>query len=175
MELHFLPPELRRLDEAKVELCACSIWSDERPIRGLAGLLDWRLGGRLSTLVKSGFLGGELGESLLMPGRPHVSFEKVLVVGLGARTGFGDRAFRQSFAAIASALDGMRVRRAVIELPGRAGAAIEPENAITLALDCLDSLAESSEHEAWWLVEDETSQRRVEKRVAEERRRVKTK
>jgi len=178
LELHFLPPELRRLDEAKVELCACSIWSDERPMRGLAGLLDWRLGGRLSALVKSGFLQGELGESLLMPGKPHVSFEKVLVVGLGSRTRFDDGTFRQSFAMIASALEGMRVRRAVIELPGRAGGAIEPESAITLALDCLDSLdsvAESPEHEAWWLVEDEASQRRVEKRVAEERRRVKTK
>src|SRR5215472_14471613 len=97
LELHFLPPELRRLDEAKVELCACSIWSDERPMRGLAGLLDWRLGGRLSALVKSGFLQGELGESLLMPGKPHVSFEKVLVVGLGSRTRFDDGTFRQSF------------------------------------------------------------------------------
>ena len=31
MELRFLAPELRLLDSASVELCACSIWSDERP------------------------------------------------------------------------------------------------------------------------------------------------
>jgi hypothetical protein len=172
LELHFVPPELRQLDEARVELCACGIWSDERPMRGLAGLLDWRLGGRLSTLVKSGFLEGALGESLLMPGRPQVPFEKVLVVGLGSRSHFGDETFRHSVGRILSALEGMRVRRAVIELPGRASAAIEPERAITLTLDCL---AESPEHEAWWLVEDAASQRRVEKRIVEERRRVRTK
>ena len=172
MELHFVPPELRLLDEASVELCACGIWSDERPMRGLAGLLDWRLGGRLSMLVRSGFLLGELGESLLLPGRPHVPFEKVLVVGLGSRSHFGDETFRQSVGQIACALEGMRVRRAIIELPGRASAAIEPEHAITLALDFL---ADSPEHEAWWLVEDAVSQRRVEKRVVEERRRVRTK
>jgi hypothetical protein len=140
-------------------------------MRGLAGLLDWRLGGRLSGLIKSGFLGGELGESLLVPGRPQVPFEKVLVVGLGSRRDFGDGTFRQSVARIASALEGMRVRRAVIELPGRASRAIEPDHAITLALDCL---AGSPEQEAWWLVEDAASQRRVEERIAEERRRVKT-
>jgi Cytosol aminopeptidase family, N-terminal domain len=172
VELYFLPPEPRRLDEANVELCACGIWNDERPMRGLAGLLDWRLGGRLSALLKSGFLAGEIGESLLVPGKPQVTFEKVLIVGLGSRSGFGDVAFSKSVARITNALEGMRVRRAVIELPGRASGAIEPEQAITLALD---HLAESPEHEAWWLVEDSASQRRVEARIVEERRRVKTK
>ena len=172
MELHFLPPELRRLDEVNVELCACGIWSDERPMRGLAGLLDWRLGGRLSALLKSGFVEGELGESLLVPGKPDVTFEKVLVLGLGSKSGFGDGTFRQSVAKIAHTLEGMRVRRAVVELPGRASGMIAPDHAITLALDCL---AGSPEHEAWWLVEDAPSQRRVEERIADERRRVKTK
>ncbi|MDP9002546.1 MAG: leucyl aminopeptidase [Myxococcota bacterium] len=171
MELRFLPPDLRRLDDANVELCACTIWSDERPVRGFAGLLDWRLGGRLSAQLQSGFMGGDLGEVLLVPGKPHLPFEKVLVVGLGARSAFGDDAFRRSLVRIARALEGMRVRRAVIELPGRASAAIEPEHAITLTLDCLGA---SAEHDAWWLVEDAPSQRRVEQRVGEERRRVKT-
>lgn len=171
MELRFLPPDLRRLDDASVELCACTIWSDERPMRGFAGLLDWRLGGSLSALLKSGFMRGDFGEALLVPGKPHLPFEKVLVVGLGPRSAFGDGTFQQSVARIARALEGMRVRRAVIELPGRASGAIEPEHAITLALDCLGA---SAEHDAWWLVEDAVSQRRVEQRAAEERRRVKT-
>jgi hypothetical protein len=169
VDLHFLPPELRRIDEANVELCACTIWSDERPMRGFAGLLDWRLGGRLSALLQSRFMRGELGETLLVPGKPHLSFDKVLVVGLGARSAFGDGTFRGSVVRIARALEGMRVRRAVVELPGRASGAIEPEHAITLALDCLGA---SPEHDAWWLVEDAASQRRVVERATEERRRV---
>jgi Cytosol aminopeptidase family, N-terminal domain len=169
VELRFLPPELRHLDEANVELCVCTIWSDERPLRGFAGLLDWRLGGRLSALLKSGFLSGQFGEALLVPGKPHLPFEKVLVLGLGKRSAFGDGTFRRVVVRMARALEGMRVRRAVIELPGRAGGAIEPEQAITLALDCLGA---SPEHDAWWLVEDAASQRRVVERAAEERRRV---
>src|SRR5580692_2734692 len=126
MDIRFLAPELCRLDEASVELCACTIWSDVRPVRGLAGLLDWRLGGRLSALLASGFVTGEAGEALLLPGKPHVPFEKVLVVGMGVRAEFGDATFREALQRIVRALDGLRVRRAVVELPGRADGLIQP-------------------------------------------------
>jgi hypothetical protein len=169
MELRFLSPELRKLDSANVELCACSLWSDERPARGLAGLLDWRLGGRLNALLKSSFFRGELGEALLVPGKPHLPFEKVLVVGLGARADFGEDRFRQGVLHIAAAPERLRIRRAVVELPGRASNAIEPEPAITLALECVGA---SPEHDTWWLVETPADQKRTEVRAAEERRRV---
>jgi hypothetical protein len=169
MDLRFLPPELRRLDEANVELCACTLWSDERPLRGFAGLIDWRLGGRMSALVKSGFVTGEEGETVLLQGKPHVPFEKVLVLGLGKKSGFGDGTFRHAVMRLARALEGMRVRRAVVELPGRGSNVIEPEQAITLTLECVGA---SPEHDAWWLVEDAAAQKRVEQRAADERRRV---
>jgi len=169
MDLHFLPPELRRIDDASAELCACSIWSDVRPMRGLAGLLDWRLGGRLSALLKSGFLSGRRGEVLLVPGKPHVPFEKVLVIGLGARAEFDGDAFRETVRNIASTLEGLRVRRAVVELPGRGSGDIDPDSAITMALECV---GDSSEHDAWWLVEAPAAQKRIEQRAADERRRV---
>src|SRR5579859_7045204 len=137
MDLRFLPAEPRRLDEANVELCACSLWSDERPMRGLAGLLDWRLGGRLTALLRAGFLRGGVGEALLIPGKPHVPFEKVLVTGLGPRADFDDESFRRAILHMGRALEGLRVRRAVLELPGRASDAIDPERAITLTLETL--------------------------------------
>jgi hypothetical protein len=162
MDIRFLPPELRRLDEASVELCVCTIWSDVRPVRGLAGLLDWRLGGRLSVLLASGFVTGEQGEALLVPGKPHVPFEKVLVMGLGRRSGFGDGVFREAVQHVARSLAGLRVRRAVVELPGRADGLVEPEDAITLMLECLGP---APDHDAWWLVEDSAGERRAEERV----------
>jgi Cytosol aminopeptidase family, N-terminal domain len=171
MELRFLPPELRKLDGANVELCACSIWSDERPVRGFAGLIDWRLGGRLSGLLKSGFFRGEPGEALLVPGKPHVPFEKVLVIGLGERSAFGEDRFRQGVLHIAAALERLRIRRAVVELPGRASGAIEPEPAITLTLECVGA---SPDHDTWWLVEPLADQKRTELRAAEERRRIRS-
>jgi hypothetical protein len=162
VDIRFLPPELRRLDEANVEVCACTIWSDVRPVQGLAGLLDWRLAGRLSTLLASGFVTGEAGETLLLPGKPHVPFEKVLVMGLGKRSGFGDGAFREAVQSVARALGGLRVRRAVVELPGRADGLVEPEQAVAMMLECLGA---APDHDAWWLVEDAAGERRAEERV----------
>ena len=75
-EVHFVEPDLRAIDTASAEVIACTMWSDERPMRGLAALLDWRLAGRLSALVKSGFMRGEADEVVLVPGRPYLSFEK---------------------------------------------------------------------------------------------------
>jgi leucyl aminopeptidase len=171
VDIRFLAPELWRLDEANVELCACTIWSDQRPVGGFAGLLDWRLGGRLSALMASGFVTGEEGETLLVPGKPHVPFEKVLLLGLGKRSAFDDAAFRQAVLRIARVLEGVRVRRAVVELPGRASGAIGPEQALTLTLECVGT---SPEHDAWWLVEDAAAQKRVEQHAADMRRRVRT-
>ena len=80
-EVHFVEPDLRAIDTASAEVIACTMWSDERPMRGLAALLDWRLAGRLSALVKSGFMRGEADEVVLVPGRPYFVIRK----SLGAR------------------------------------------------------------------------------------------
>ena len=71
IELRFVAPDLRRLDEVGSEVVVCGIWKDERPFTGLACLLDWRLAGRLSRLAKQGFLVGDVGEVLVVPARPR--------------------------------------------------------------------------------------------------------
>ncbi|MGH7434701.1 MAG: M17 family peptidase N-terminal domain-containing protein [Polyangiaceae bacterium] len=171
MDIRFVPPELSRLDDASAELCACGIWSDERPVRGFAGLIDWRLAGRLSATLRSGFVTGQRGETLLIPGKPYLPFEKVLVLGLGSRAEFDDDGFRAGVLHLARALEGLHVRRAVIELPGRASQRVDPKAAITLTLDCV---GESAEHDVWWLVEEPAAQKLIEERAADERRRTRT-
>jgi hypothetical protein len=169
MELRFVPPDLRRLDETGAELLACTIWSDERPLRGLAGLLDWRLSARLSSLAKSGFLTGALGEVLMIPGKPKLPFEKMLVFGAGAKAAFDDAAFRAIVVHMSRAFERLHVRKAVVELPGRAADAIAPERATELVLD---AVGESTSHDAWWLVDDPSVVPRIQQRAQDERRRT---
>ncbi len=40
IDLRFVAPDLRRLDEVASEVVVCGIWKDERPLTGLASLLD---------------------------------------------------------------------------------------------------------------------------------------
>jgi hypothetical protein len=168
MDFRFVAPNLRSLDAMEAELLACAIWQDERPMRGVAGLLDWRLAGTLSQLGRQGLLKGELGEVVFIPGRPRLTFEKLLIFGLGPRSGFGEGTFRSVVSHMLRALEGLRVRRAVVELPGRGDGIVEAERACELVLECV---GDSETHDAWWLVEPPEAQRRISDRALDERRR----
>lgn len=164
-ELSFVARDLRRLDEVSAEIVACGIYRDRRPLAGLAGLLDWRLAGRLSRLAKEGFLVGEVGELLAMPVRPRLPFDKLLVAGLGPRAGFGDGTFREVLARTVRAIEGLHAKKAVLELPGRGDEAIGAERAAELLLDVV-----GDERDALTFVEDPGDQQRMEDQVHERRR-----
>jgi len=46
--------------------------------------VDFRLAGRISRLIAGGFATGALGEVLLVPGKPKLPFDKILLFGTGA-------------------------------------------------------------------------------------------
>ncbi len=166
IDLRFVTPELRRLDETTAEVIACGVYRDTRPLTGLAGLLDWRMAGRLSKLAKQGFLLGEVGEVLVVPSRPRLPFDKLLAFGLGPRGSFADATFRQVLERVLDSLAGLHVKKAVIELPGRGDPAIEPERAATILLDVLGE----DERDALAFVEDVEGQKRFEAHAHDRRR-----
>ncbi len=169
MDLRFVSPSLRRLDEAATEVVVAGFFSDARPPQGLMGLMDWRLSGRLSRLLQRGWATGQLGEVLLTPGRPKLRFDKLLLFGLGARADFNERVYRGVIEKILSTLEGLRVRTAVVELPGRHVGAIDAERAVQILLECAGDRAA---HDSWTLVDDADAQRLVAQLLAQERRRA---
>lgn len=171
MDLEFVAPNLRALDQVAAELVLCHVWRDERPMRGLAGLLDWRMGGRLSALCKQHFLVGGLGEPLLTRGPPKLSFEKVLCVGLGTHATFSETVFRQAVRSAFSTLHGLKAGRAIMELPGRSGNLVTPERAAELLVECLPP-GEFTLRPDLVLVEEPEMGARFQTRLSEELRRV---
>ncbi len=169
MEVRFVAPDLRAIDELSAEVIACGLWRDERPARGLAGLLDWRLAGRLSKLAKTEFVTGVAGEVLCVPGRPRLPFDKVIVVGLGERAAWSEDAYRAAAGAVVRALEGLRVKRAVVELPGRGSDAIAAERAAEIVFEMTRG---SDLHDAWWIVEAGEARAKIATRAGEERRRI---
>ena len=158
MDFRFVPPHLRHLDNLSAEMLACAIWDDEWPMLGLAGLADWRLAGKLSSLAKRGFLTGRSGEVLMMPARPNLSFEKLLVIGLGKKAEFdADEALRATKRLLGT-LEGLQIKRVVVELPGRADRSIAPERAAQIVRTCA---GDSDAHDAWWLVEDADAEKAI--------------
>ncbi len=92
-ELKWIAPELRVLDDSPAELLVLHAFSDERPLAGLAGLVDWRLAGALSSWRIGGFSTGAFGERVLYPTGRRLSHPRLLFVGLGKRAEYrSDRA-----------------------------------------------------------------------------------
>ena len=168
MELRFLAPDLRRLDETSSEVLACGLFSDERPPHGAVGLLDWRLAGRLSGLMRDGFLVGAPGEVLMVALRPKLPFDKGLIFGLGPRAEFDETAFRRVLQRMLETMEGLCARSATVELPGRHVRAIGAERATTVLLELA---ADRSGHDTWTLLESPEDQKSVSARLMEQRRR----
>jgi hypothetical protein len=157
LEIAWVERDLRAVDRLTGDAAVGSIFDDERPPRGLAGLVDWRTGGRVSTLCLQSFVSGKAGEMFLTPGRPRLPFEKVLIVGLGPRAVFDASTYRLVLERALRALADLQVRRATIDLPGRHAGAIEP----AAAFETLRALlAEGAfDFEALTLLDDGEAQR----------------
>jgi hypothetical protein len=168
MELHCTGRTLRALDGTHGEVLVLGFYRDVRPFRGLLGQVDFRMLGRISKLAAKSFILGDLGETLLVPGRPRIPYDKILCVGLGASGAFDEQAFIGALRSIRSALQGLRVRRCTIELPGRAGERITPERAVDWLIAHPDG---ELPFEAVSFVEDADGERRMRERANDERRR----
>ena len=157
MDFRYVAPDLRKIDTLSAEVACCAIWEDEWPMLGLAGLVDWRLSGRLSDLAKRGFLTGKSDEVVMVPVRPHLPFEKLLVMGLGKKSDFGDPAISRAAKRLLDTLEGIQIRKAVVELPGRADRSVAAERVVQL----VRAAVTSGVHDAWWLVEDAEGEKAI--------------
>lgn len=169
MDLRFVPPDLRKLDAVRGEALGVGIFSDQRPLRGASGLVDWRLGGFLSRQLQAGRVTGAAHELTLVPTNGRLSLEKVVIVGLGSAERFDGATFEASCRALLDALHGARVRSSFIALPGRSEKKIGAPEAMERFLR---ALAAGPEPDEITLVEGPEGQREMEPVLAREERRA---
>jgi hypothetical protein len=144
----FLPVDLHRWDRCPGgDVLVVPIWSDIRPLRGPTGLLDWRLCGKISQMIREGRVSGVAGEKLLLvTGR--VPWRRVLGIGAGSSGDFGDGACRATLDCALDAARGIGAAHVTIALPGRDIDLIKPD----LAMHCLlDTVEQSHRSQGSWL------------------------
>ncbi len=135
-------------------------------------MCDWRLGGRISGLLRTGFLSGARGEVLMIPGRPRLSFDKILLFGTGTRGDFDEAAYREILAHMLTTIAGLYSRIAVVQLPGRQSGAIAAERAADMLLEATARDPDAYRNDVWTLAEDADARRRIQQHMVEERRRI---
>lgn len=132
IRVSFLPPELTRWDLAEADTICVFVFEDQRPPRGAAGLLDWRLCGRLSRLLIRERFAGREREKLLAPLGGRLPWKRMLVVGAGASRSFDENVYRGCLTVALDTLSALGAQRYVLSLPGRAEGRIAPRRALEI-------------------------------------------
>jgi len=97
---------LQDIKKLETEALIVGFYEDVRPLKGLAGELDWLLCGSLSNLIIKNKMRGSLGEVALLTSRAKVPAKKIFMVGLGPKDGLSPSSLRSAVrTAVSSALD----------------------------------------------------------------------
>ena len=135
MALSVLPLDLARWDEGTRDCLVLPVFRDDRPLRGAAGLVDWRLCGKLSRLLKDDRASAARGETMMMPPGRRLKFRRILWFGLGDAKGYDEKRFRSDLAWILDVGKGAGVVDWALQMPGRASGLIGARRAIEIVLE----------------------------------------
>ena len=135
MALSVLPLDLARWDETARDCLVLPVFKDDRPLRGAAGLADWRLCGRLSRLLKANRATADAGETMLLPPGRRLRFQRVMWFGLGDAKGYTDDRFRKDLAWILGVVTGANITDWSLQLPGRSSGLIGARRAVEIILE----------------------------------------
>jgi Cytosol aminopeptidase family, N-terminal domain len=102
------------------DAACCLVCQDVRPLQGAVGLIDWRLHGALTHLLRDEFYLGKTDEKLLLPASSQLSFSRIFVVGLGKQSTLSELSLTHCLEVAAEALQLAKAENPVLafsELP----------------------------------------------------------
>ena len=134
MKFQVAAPTLKSIDGLQHELLLLAHFADERPPRGVGGLVDWRLNGLFSQMVLSGRLTGQWGEQLLYPQKKRLAVPQLIYFGLGDRQEYGKERFQAVTRRMFQTIVGLGCRSFATVLPGRDGIKLFPGQLIEIWL-----------------------------------------
>lgn len=73
----------RALFEHTVDGLVVTCYQNERPLKGLAGLMDWRFHGGISSCLNTGIITGKVGECVYFPTSRNGRTYHLLLIGAG--------------------------------------------------------------------------------------------
>ena len=169
MDVRFVTPDWKSLDALQSEAIMAPLFSDERPLCGVLGLIDWRLCGFVSRMIQRGVVKGALGENVLMPLRPRLLVDKLFLFGLGPSAEFDEARAAAATERMLAAGVSARMRAMALVLPGRNTGKI---GAVTAIESFVQATAQSRDHDEVILFEPLEAQREMDPILQRERRRA---
>jgi hypothetical protein len=112
LDVKVILQDIKKLD---TEALIVGFNQDVRPLKNLAGALDWLLCGSLSDLIMNNKMNGSLGEVALLASRGKVPATKIFMVGLGPKGDISPSSLRNAARIAASSAVSAGVTSIVVE------------------------------------------------------------
>lgn len=71
------------IDELISKITVVTFFSDEKPLKGQTGLLDWRMNGYISQQIQKSKINGNFKEKVLIPCNSKILSSKLFLLGMG--------------------------------------------------------------------------------------------
>jgi len=168
VDVHFVPPDLRRLDALKSEALCVPFFADERPCAARSARRLAAVRAALSAHHGLARL-GRAGRDGARARPPEAHRREALALRHRPARAFDEQVFTVGVSHMLTTLTRARVRASVVVLPGRALGLIAPVRAMEIFLRVASG---TEEHDEITLVEDAEAQRAMEPVVERERRRA---
>lgn len=124
---------LERLTKIEDKVIVAGFFSDVRPLKGLAGDIDWLFNGEISRLILDGKLNGQIGDSLLLCSN-RLKTRNVLLLGMGNRERFDSSAVKNTAKLLANKLSALNIKNFTTEIFGSGYSSLEASNVFKLML-----------------------------------------
>lgn len=122
-----------RLTKIEDKVIVAGFFSDVRPLKGLAGDIDWLFNGEISRLILDGKLNGQIGDSLLLCSN-RLKTRNVLLLGMGNRERFDSSAVKNTAKLLANKLSALNIKNFTTEIFGSGYSSLEASNVFKLML-----------------------------------------
>lgn len=102
---------------SEAEAVCLFVRQEERPLKGAAGWVDWRMCGKLSRVLLDGFFEGLPLETLLLPSDGRLEVPRLFVFGCGPTAELTAGRLGECFAHAGRTISRAGLKRVAIELP----------------------------------------------------------
>ncbi len=134
MRLRLTDAAIRDVSGLPEQVLAVYHFVEDRPLRGMAGVVDWRLNGRLSRCIVEGWVTARLGDRALFTGGRRLGQRAVLLIGLGHREDYSVDRLRHGLLLAFDIARRMGQTSLCTELPGLSHVRISARQAVEILL-----------------------------------------
>jgi Cytosol aminopeptidase family, N-terminal domain len=122
------------VERVRADLLVVPLFEGERPLRGPASRIDWRLCGHLSEMVAREAVAGAADEVVLVPSGSRLRAPRALLLGAGPREGFAPKLLRGLARRAVESAASLRAGIVAIALPAEGECGVPAERAAAAVL-----------------------------------------